>query len=1063
MKDEKNAKSINRLSANNMKSESHHPIDNDPQTGWAEGPRTLGRRDFLKLLNTGAAALALADAGLSSLPVMAETMEKEEPNSIGPDWKPSDKGWARSLGTHRVVVRVGEPAPAARARLEWRRRDLNPEKKAVLVYDLKTGKKVANVLVEMVSSVYGQVLFEPASGAGEYAIYFLPVKIEGGSFPVSHYLEPAAPAADWAAVAAKSDAQVLGAEPVRWEALTEHDAWNAMEVIATPEETATAAQRAFKGMRVFVSGSKEAVRMEDRLPARWATQTNAGEEDMTAQRGEYAVFQVAVWATEAELRDVRVVFPSHQRGKTALNGFVCLSTDGVDWKGNSFTRQVNVPRGRVQAFWCGVPIPDNIPSSVTRLTAELAVKAEGHPTRKRQIAFRLKAGIAPDHGDADPNSYSRLRWLNSTTGLDDQPTKGYTALAVNGNTIRCLGREVELNDAGLPARVSTFFNLANTRIESAPQRQLLTSPVSFTCEFSDGRPAALKPSAFHFTRQSAGAVEWTSRWSGPHLEANVTGRMEFDGSLRFRIALAATDRVVSLRDVRLNFPRTVETTLYALGLQLEAGLCPGHWDWKWDVAHKNQDSVWLGAVNGGLRVQLKGESYVMPAINIHYQRRPLNDPPSWSGGGVGGMEFQRETDSARLTCRSGARTLEAGKPLHFDFDLLVTPFHTLHTSEQWRDRYYHSGIPEDVDRYLDQVKAGGANIVNVHQGNQLNPYINYPFITWARLRDFARAAHDRGLRAKYYYTVRELSDWCVELFALRSMGDDVLLSGKGGGHPWGEEHLGGNYWQAWYEPAVEDVSFLTQTMGRWDNYYVEGLRWLCENAGCDGLYLDDIAYTRDIMLRVRQVLDRHCPRGGLIDLHSWNEFQTDAAWAHCANLFMDSLPFVDRLWFGEGHEYSGPPPEHFLVEISGVPFGLMGEMLQGGGNPWLGLVHGCTGRLAYLGMDPRPIWKLWDDFGVQESEFIGWWAGADCPVRCADPLVKISVWRKKTETLVGIGNFTATEKTVALIIDGNLGLDLAAAKLHAPAIPDLEQDEGAQAATQPVTLKPYGGAAFILR
>ena len=158
------------------------------------------------------------------------------------------------------------------------------------------------------------------------------------------------------------------------------------------------------------------------------------------------------------------------------------------------------------------------------------------------------------------------------------------------------------------------------------------------------------------------------------------------------------------------------------------------------------------------------------------------------------------------------------------------------------------------------------------------------------------------------------------------------------------------------------------------------------------------------MLRARKVLDRYCPRGGLIDLHSWNEFHEGGAWAHCANIFMDSMPFVDRLWFGEGHHYTGPPPEHFLVEISGIPFGLMGEMLEGGGNPWFGLVHGMTGRLGWQG-DPRAVWKLWDDFGVQDSEFIGWWAGDECPVRCADPMVKATVWKKNDATLVAVANF----------------------------------------------------------
>lgn len=987
--------------------------------------------------------------------------------AIGPVWQPASVQWDRSLGTHRVVVRVDSPPAAVCAHIEWRRRDRDPQDKAVLVYALKTGRKVDNVLVQSISNIAGDIIFAPESGVGEYAVYFLPVKIDGGSFPVSHYLKPQPPAdKSWAETVAKSASQLPAAVPVRWEALSQHDAWNAMEVIATPEETKAAARRAHDGMRVFVTGPEEAVRMTDRLPAQWAMATATQPDKITVQRGEYAVFQVAVWSTDADLQDVRVTFPDAHDATdgTRLRNFICLSTDGVDWTGKPFIRHINVPRGRVQAFWCGVPIPKDVPGNVSQLPFILNVKAGNAVAQECHVAFHLKEGIARDHGDDDPSSYSRLRWLNSTTGEDDQPTKGYPPLIVEGKTIRCLGRNVTLTDAGLPARISTFFNRANTRIESQVQQELLDRPVRFVCVLPDGRKVTLRSSGFHFTRQTPGIVEWSSYLTGNDLEAKLTGRMEFDGSLRYRLSLAATNGEVSLEDVRLEFPRTSESTQYVLGLQLDAGLCPGRWSWHWDVAHKNQDSVWLGAVNGGLRVQLKAENYVMPAINIHYQRRPLHDPPSWSGGGVGGMKYRREGSSALLTCYSGPRRLEPGTPLHFDFDLLITPFHTLRTGEQWRERYYQTGnIPQDLKHYLDQAKAEGANIVNVHQGNWVNPYINYPFITWKRLREFSQMAHARGMRVKYYYTVRELSDWCTELFALRSMDDEILLSGKGGGHPWGEEHLGGDYWQSWYEPRVQDVSFLTQTMSRWDNYYVRGLQWLCQNTGCDGLYLDDIAYNRDVMVRVRKVLDSSCPRGGLIDLHSWNEYQPSGAWAHCANLFMDSLPFVDRLWFGEDHQYSGPPPEHFLVGISGIPFGLMGEMLQGGGNPWLGLVFGCTARLGWGG-DPRPVWKLWDDFGVQDAKFIGWWAGGECPVRCSDPLVKVSVWQKQGKVLVAVGNFSKSEKTVTLTVDWKqLGLDPKAALLHAPAIPALGQTESTNSPAEAFSLKPYGGTAFILQ
>jgi hypothetical protein len=724
---------------------------------------------------------------------------------------------------------------------------------------------------------------------------------------------------------------------------------------------------------------------------------------------------------------------------------------------------VDIPVGHIQSFWCLLKRTDTAVRT-NNLHFQCVVNAEGLPPQSKKVIIRIGPNTAP-LSDSDSKTLSRLRWLNSTTAVDTEPAKGYTPLKVSGGTISCLGRELELGEDGLPVQIRSYFNKAVTKVMEKPTLELLQGGMEFVLHPERSADMlSLKGSGLTFTKQEPGLVEWKSTLEGAGAKAFLKGSMEFDGSVHYRVSLEAPDAAIPVGRAGLIVSRNKVSTPYILGLQQETGLTPAQLKWKWDVANKNQDSVWLGAVNGGLRIQLKAENYIRPSVNIHYKRRPLNDPPSWNAGGQGSIEFfQALNGQQSLPCMSGPFTLEPGKPLHFDFDLLITPFHTLRTKEQWADRYYHTGgVPTDYQKYLDSAKSAGATVVNLHQGHWLNPYINYPFLTWEKLRDFSKAAHDRGIRAKYYYTVRELSNWCPELFAFRSMGDEILMSGKGGGHPWGEEHLGGNYWQAWYEPAVQDVSFLTQPMSRFHNYYIEGLRWLCENAGCDGIYLDDIAYDRSIMLRARKVLDRYCPRGGLIDLHSWNEFHDGGAWAHCANIFMDSLPFVDRMWFGEGHHYSGPPPEHFLVEISGIPFGLMGEMLEGGGNPWLGLVFGCTGRLGWGG-NPRSVWKLWDDFGVQDSEFIGWWAGDENPAQPSLPDVKATVWKKSGSTLLALANFSKEAKQSTLTIDWKaLGLDPAKAKFYAPAIPDLRQREVLFAPDKPILLKPHSGAVFII-
>ena len=144
------------------------------------------------------------------------------------------------------------------------------------------------------------------------------------------------------------------------------------------------------------------------------------------------------------------------------------------------------------------------------------------------------------------------------------------------------------------------------------------------------------------------------------------------------------------------------------------------------------------------------------------------------------------------------------------------------------------------------------------------------------------------------------------------------------------------------------------------------------NVEIDGLYLDDVTYDREILKRMRKIMERARP-GCLIDLHSNTLFSHGPA-----NQYMEFFPYVDRLWFGEGFNYD-EPPDYWLTEVSGIPYGLMGEMLQDGGNQWRGMLYGMTARMPWRG-DVGPLWRLWDEFGIAEARMIGYWE-KDCPVR----------------------------------------------------------------------------------
>ncbi len=215
------------------------------------------------------------------------------------------------------------------------------------------------------------------------------------------------------------------------------------------------------------------------------------------------------------------------------------------------------------------------------------------------------------------------------------------------------------------------------------------------------------------------------------------------------------------------------------------------------------------------------------------------------------------------------------------------------------------------------------------------------------------------------------------------------------------------------------------------------------------------------MKRVRKVLERGRP-APLIDLHSANQFNPRDGFANSANLYLEHFPFLDRLWFGEYFDYDSAP-DFWMVETSGIPFGLMGEMLQGGGNPWRGMIYGMTNRLPWTTeADPRPLWKFWDAFGMDDTEMLGYWA-PNTPVKTGRPDVLATTYTKAGKTLVSVASWAKEAVDVVLQIDWKrVGLDPAKVTITAPAI---EKFQGARTfkVGEAITVQPGKGWLLVIQ
>jgi hypothetical protein len=174
----------------------------------------------------------------------------------------------------------------------------------------------------------------------------------------------------------------------------------------------------------------------------------------------------------------------------------------------------------------------------------------------------------------------------------------------------------------------------------------------------------------------------------------------------------------------------------------------------------------------------------------------------------------------------------------------------------------------------------------------------------------------------------------------------------------------------------------------------------------------------------------------LIDLHSASQYNPRDGYINSALLYMELFPYIDRLWFGEEFDYEKTSPAYWLTEISGIPYGVMGEMLQNNGNPWRGMLFGMTNRLGWSpGSDPRGLWKLWDDFGISQADMVGWWVH-DAPVQTGrDDVLATSYVRKGKKTLIALASWAPERTEVKLTIDWRaLGLSASKVTLVAPAV-----------------------------
>lgn len=974
--------------------------------------------------------------------------------------------WDESLGNHRAVLDVPTPEDAVLLTFEWRRPDKDVDTRRLLIVNASTGDTIRNIQRRQVNNERCELVFGPVKEKGTYYFYYLPYEVQPGHgfYYKGYYPKEEAPETEWVSKLVTLNT-LHEANIVKVESRFGFDSFYPMEIIATKNETDAYQKTNPAPFWVFPEDRAYPIRMKNNVPYKWLAGKTEKSFEGKALPNEYYAFQIGVWAGEKGVKNIQYKTSDLTSGKKIVpsEAITCFNINGVNPSGQAFTKTVDVQPGGVQPLWFGVDIASNQPSGTYKGTIEISDSTG--TVVSVPVELKISGNPIADRGDSEPWRHSRLRWLNSTLGISDKPTSGYENMQVDENRVSCLGRTVSVSpETALPSSINAWGH------------ELLASPVRFVVQTSSGEKY-LEGNA-EITGQSEGKI--TGRWTGEDSDLTLTcdATMEFDGWINY-IYTVTPKKDIEIKDIRLEIPMKKEAVPYFMGMGLPGQDMPRSYAGKWNtpettvnnfgvsipVSKQMQwlwpfDSFWCGSANAGIHCELRGSTYSGPLLNLY--RPPY--PKSWNNDGKGGFTITQDASQTVATVYSGARTMKAGDELSFDFAMLITPVKKLNYKSQFTDRYYHNGgkpTPSDED------VAAGVKVINVHHANALNPFINYPFFTPDTLTAFTKNWHEKGCKVKIYYTVRELSNVTTEIWALRSLGNEILQGGDGGGFPWCREHYVTDYTPQWYQHFDEDImgvtvdaSVLTATGdSRWYNYYIEGLAWLVKNVDIDGIYLDDVAFDRGILKRMRRAMDGVKP-GCFIDLHSNTGFSRGPAIQ-----YTEFFPYVDKLWLGESFIYDKMSPANWLVEVSGIPFGLMGDMLHGGGNKWLGMQYGMTVRHPWVtegvSCDPRFVWKIWDDFGIQNSQMSGFW-DENPAATSSDPDVKVTSYIKEGKTLLSVGNYAEGTKSVTLKIDWKqLGLDPSKVILSAPEVKDFQPAKTFSPSDR-IPVEPKKGWLFIV-
>ena len=340
-------------------------------------------------------------------------------------WAWPHRGDIRAVITLTPATLLAAGSGPVSARIQWRRRDANPEQKAVIVTD-SAGAVLAGVSTPVLTLDHGVVTFTPAppqasSANHTYFVYYMPYVQSGignvhltwdkpnASTPDGPVVHTPAPHASSRHTPRHTPSESPSPTPLApthaWKELPQvppssirlesRDAFHSIFPMGLPANVSelaalAAAHPAADGVWIFPESREFKVMMEDRVPFRWVENGPSTAFSADVRRGEFFWFQLGLYTTNAlsaiTLSELNLTSSGVGDGSSGVVLPVrCLNTMGSTSLGEDVSPTqrparpgftsflVSAAAGTVKALWLGVEIPPTLaPGTVLHGAATLS-------------------------------------------------------------------------------------------------------------------------------------------------------------------------------------------------------------------------------------------------------------------------------------------------------------------------------------------------------------------------------------------------------------------------------------------------------------------------------------------------------------------------------------------------------------------------------------------------------------------------------------------------------------------------------------------------------------------